>query len=257
MPIEAQPGVWTETLKNIFLPEFCRQCGVRLLTEENGFFCPTCWEFSPRIERPFCVRCGQPHRGRVGFGETRNFPCDPCRERGAPAYNRIYAPSRFDGPVAEAIRLFKFDAKRRLARPLGERMDHFARQEMECETYDAIVPVPLHKVRLRHRGFNQAALLACEILPAFPNAALDESLQRIRPTRVQSRLANEKERAANVVGAFAVPRESSFDGKRILLIDDVVTTGETVAECAAALKRAGAVRVDILCAALPGRDPAK
>jgi ComF family protein len=122
---------------------------------------------------------------------------------------------------------------------------------MECETYDAIVPVPLHKIRLRHRGFNQARLLAREILPAFLNATLDESLQRIRPTRVQSRLLNEKERAANVVGAFAVPHEQSFDKKTVLLIDDVVTTGETVAECATALRRAGAQRVDILCAALP------
>jgi ComF family protein len=246
-----------QTLKNIFLPEFCLQCGVRLLTEENGFFCPTCWEFSPRIERPFCIQCGQPHQGRVGFGETRNFPCDPCRQNKPPAYTRIYSPARFDGPVAEAIRLFKFNGKPRLARPLGENMVTFAHQEMECETYDAIVPVPLHKIRLRHRGFNQAHLLASEILPAFPNATLDESLQRIRPTRVQSRLLNEQERAANVVGAFAVPREQSFDAKTILLIDDVVTTGETVAECATALRRAGARRVDILCAALPSRDPTK
>ncbi|HJP34981.1 MAG TPA: ComF family protein [Gammaproteobacteria bacterium] len=251
------PNIWIQTLKNLFLPEFCRECGVRLLTEENGFFCPTCWEFSPRIERPFCIRCGQPHRERIGFGETHNFPCKYCRETKAPAYTRIFAPALFDGPVAEAIRLLKFNGKRRLARPLGERMDAFARQELDCETYDAVVPVPLHKVRLRHRGFNQAALLAPEIWPAFPNATLDESLLRIRPTRVQSRLANEKERTANVVGAFAVPRQSSFDRKKILLIDDVVTTGETVAECAAALRRAGAKRVDILCAALPARAPAK
>ena len=96
-----------------------------------------------------------------------------------------------------------------------------------------------------------STLLAREVLPYFPGARLNESLRRIRPTRVQSKLADRKERLSNVVGAFAVDLSESFDGRTVLLIDDVVSTGGTVSECASALNRAGAARVDVLAAGLP------
>lgn len=240
---------WTLTLKNLLCPMFCRQCGVRLLTEENGYFCPTCWELSPRIVRPFCTICGRPHRGAVGFGTQSNFPCAACRARTRRPFRRVYGAALYEGPVGDAIKLLKFRDRQRLAKPLGDLMRAFAVREIDPDDYDCLVPVPLHKVRERARGFNQSRLLAHHILPLFPKARLDESLRRIRPTRVQSKARNRHERRANVVGAFAVEGDR-LAGKTVLLVDDVVTTGVTTAECAAALKRAGVATVDVFAAAL-------
>ena len=239
---------WLLTLKNVFLPIFCKECGVRLETEENKFFCPDCWEGSPRIERPFCSRCGKPHPPQVGLGGAANFPCADCREKPNKYIGRIYGAAYYDGAVARAVKLLKFQDREGLAEPLAELAAAFAADEMDAGAYDVIVPVPLHKVRERARGFNQSRLLATHLLSAFPKAALDESLERIRPTRTQSRL-EATERLANVRGAFAV-RGEGCAGKKVLLVDDVVTSSGTVTECARVLRRAGAAEVDVLAAAL-------
>lgn len=243
---------WALTLKNLFLPIFCQVCGARLLTEDNGYFCPTCWEISPRVKRPFCTVCGRPHKGAVGFTTQSNFPCADCRAlspRRRP-YRRIYGAAHYDGAVEEAIKLFKFHGKARLAGPLAELMAEFARRELDLEEYDYLVPVPLHRVRERDRGYNQARLLARRLLPEFPRAELDESLRRVRPTRTQSRLTNPDERRRNVAGAFALEGGPGFKGKKLLLVDDVITTAGTVSECAAVLRRAGAEAVDVFAVAL-------
>ncbi len=249
-------GEWGLTLRNLFLPTFCKACGRRLLTEENGFFCPTCWEMGPRIVRPFCTKCGRPHTGAVGLGTRSNFPCGLCLSAKPDGpIRRVFGAARYDGVYEQAVKLFKFQARQRLATPLGELMADFARQELDCETYDCLVPVPLHRVRRRERGYNQSQLLAEEILPAFPNAALDESLARIRPTRVQSRLKIEAERRANIRGAFAVLEGARLQGKTVLLVDDVVTSTGTVLECARVLCGAGADVVDVLAVTLAVSPP--
>lgn len=175
-------------------------------------------------------------------------------KRNAPKYRRIFGAALYADAVELAVKLFKFYDKRRLARPLANRMIRFVGEEMDAESYAYIVPVPLHRVRLRARGYNQAEMLSERLLDVFPNARLELGLRRIRPTQVQSRLADDKMRKANIRGAFAVDREVVFNQDRILLIDDVVTTGHTVSECAAALKRAGAGEIDVLCAALAARN---
>ncbi|MBN2307762.1 MAG: ComF family protein [Candidatus Hydrogenedentes bacterium] len=249
-------GDWTLALKNLFLPEFCTMCGRRLLTEENGFFCPDCWELSPRIERPFCPICGRPHPAVVGVRSERMFPCAACSTRlEAPPYRRILGAACFEGAVAEAIKLFKFQGKTRLARPLGALMAEAAGRELDCAAYDYLVPVPLHRVRERARGFNQSRLLARAVAPAFPNGRLDESLRRLRPTRVQSLIADETERRANVAGAFALVNGEHLEGATILLVDDVTTSAGTVSECADALRCGGAHAVDVLVAGLAVRAP--
>ena len=255
--VSTSPGVseWSLTLKNLFFPIFCQQCGLRLLTDENGYFCPTCWEGSPRIERPFCPICGKPHRAGVGLGTRSNFRCGPCSTAAKPKpYDRVLGAARYGAAVRMAIKLFKFHDKPRLCRPLGELMREQAELELECGRYDCLVPVPLHRVRRRERGFNQSELLAREILPAFPNAALDRSLARLRPTYVQSRLQTEKERRDSVRGAFGLIDGAMLKGKAVLLIDDVVTTGATIQECATVLKKSGASIVDVLAAALAVPD---
>lgn len=244
-------GDWALTLKNLFLPIFCRECGCPLLTEENGAFCPACWARPERIRRPFCTGCGRPHRERIGFGVTDNFLCADCRSSGSRPYRYAFAACDYDGAIAEAVKLLKFSDRQRLAGPLAEEAIQFIEREVNPSMYDALVPVPLHRVRQRWRGFNQAELLAERMSAAFPNARIDRSLRRIRPTRTQSRLDGTQARRENVRGAFAVDREVSFKGETVLLIDDVMTTGGTVAECARALERAGAATVDVLAVAVP------
>jgi ComF family protein len=253
VPLRASAAPWLRTLKGLIFPIFCKECGVRLHTEENGFFCPACWERSPRIERPFCTGCGRPHQQMVGLGARGNFPCAQCRAKPNRHIRRTFAPAIYDGAVAEAIKLLKFGGRERLAGPLSEMLVEFAQAEMEPEAYDLLVPVPLHKVRQRARGFNQSKLLAEQILPIFPTAVIDESLKRIRPTRTQSKLQG-TDRHSNVRGAFAVFGDTC-KGKTILLVDDVVTTTGTVTECARALRRAGAGAVDVLAVALAAKLP--
>ncbi|HUW60503.1 MAG TPA: double zinc ribbon domain-containing protein [Candidatus Bathyarchaeia archaeon] len=240
---------WVLTLRNVLLPMFCRQCGERILTEENMCFCPACWQQSPRVTRPFCTICGRPHTGAVGFGTASNFPCADCRATQARPFRRMYGAALYQDAVQEAIKLFKFNDRRKLAKPLGAIMADFAQAEIPLDEYHLIVPVPLHRVRRRARGFNQSELLARELLPIFPNARLDLSLYRIRPTRVQSLTATLAQRKANIIGAFAVQGDV-LKGKTVLLIDDVVTTGVTTGECARAMARAGAANVDVFAAAL-------
>ena len=238
---------WTLAVKNLLLPMYCRACGTRLLTEANGFFCPDCWESSVRIERPFCSLCGKPHQRMIGLGALSNYPCKECRERPNRHVQRIWGAAQYDGAVGAAIRLYKFKSKSRLAQPLAELMIAFAEVEMDFSQYDCITPVPLYPTRLRERGFNQSLLLARALSDAF-GVETGQSLARIRPTRAQSRLKTE-ERAMNVRGAFAVT-DDALKGKRVLLIDDVITTGGTITECARAMKRAGAKSVEAFAAAL-------
>ena len=243
---------WVLTFKNLFLPVFCKQCGRRLLTEENLYFCPTCWEMSPRIRRPLCLRCGRPHPKGVGFMADRAFLCGPCASgRTDWAFRRVVAEAHYADAVGEAIRLFKFYEKRSLVGPLANLMAEAVERELDPEEYDLLVPVPLHRVRERSRGYNQSLLLAKELAPLFPRAVVDTSLARIRPTRTQSRLRSPRSRRDNVRGAFAVLGEAGhLNGRTALLIDDVVTTHGTVAECTLALLRAGVASVDVLAAAL-------
>lgn len=246
---------WLLTLKNLLMPIFCHWCGRRLLTEENGYFCPKCWEMSPRIRRPFCSVCGQPHAGAIGFATQSNFPCHLCRAARPRPWRRIFGAAYYQDAIAEGIKLFKFHDRARLAPILAEVMADFAAQEMMDAKPDYLVPVPLHRVRKRDRGYNQSLFLAKELLAIFPEAKVDESLRRLRPTRVQSRLKEEALRRANIRGAFAVLGGVHLAGASVLLIDDVVTTSGTVSECARALKRAGVRQVDVFATALAITTP--
>lgn len=240
-------SLWHTTVELIY-PQFCKQCGERLFDLENGYFCASCWERVPRVESPYCLHCGRPHPERHGFAVVENYPCAECRESPNPHINTIRAALTYADAVELAVKLLKFHGRQRVAKVLAEAMRDFARENMDTAAVTHLVPVPLHPVRQRERGFNQSALLARAVWPAFENAILDEQLRRIRPTMTQSRLRSEA-RHGNVKGAFAYLGED-LCGARVVLIDDVVTTAGTVTECARILKRAGAARVDVLAAAL-------
>lgn len=151
-------------------------------------------------------------------------------------------------PVDRLVLDFKFAAKRHLAKDFADAMETAARRWYDVPSIDAIVPVPLHRNRLALRGYNQSVLLAEELAARFDRMLLLNAIARVRDTEHQSRCTG-AQRIKNVAGAFKVVRPEAIRGRAILLVDDVSTTGATVAECSAALKDAGAYKVFILLAA--------
>ena len=238
----------TWAFKNLLFPAFCRRCDARILTEENLYYCPQCWSEIRLIERPYCSVCGKPHDKAAGFTERDNFPCADCATIKRRPYGRMYAATVYDDLVKEAILLFKYGSRELLVGPLGSLMIEFAEREVDFEQYDAVVPVPLHRVRQRERGFNQAEELARCLTERFSDVRVRNGLLRIRDTRQQTRLTG-VERRRNIKGAFALHQEMDCREKTVLLVDDVITTGATAEECARTLRRGGAKTVDVLAVA--------
>jgi len=150
---------------------------------------------------------------------------------------RAVAP--YEGVARIIIERLKYNYREEYAPWLAERMLDVARNAFECVAFDAVVPVPLHRTRLRERGFNQSELLARPIAKALQVSLASSVLKRVRNTPSQTRL-NKRERAENILDAFVVPNSHAVHGKVLLLIDDVYTTGATLNECARVLQTAGA-----------------
>lgn len=209
---------------------------------------------------PICRVCGLPVGQALGAGPDSAFgpaassspPADPgtgrwcgaCRARPVVyAYARAAAP--FGEVMREALHALKFGKRRAVARPLGDLLAEAGSACPAARRADLLVPVPLHRDRERERGFNQAALLADRLARAWEMPVAPTVLVRTTPTLPQSGLGRE-ERRRNVRGAFAVARPRRVTGRRVVLVDDVMTTGATAEACAVALRRAGAVEVGVL-----------
>lgn len=169
--------------------------------------------------------------------------CALCRN-GLRGFDAAYCFGSYEGILREWIHLYKYGRVKTMAQPLG---DLLAEAVPSGEPFDAIVPVPLHWLRRWRRGFNQSELLARGLarrlrIPMLP------ALRRTRATGIQAGLSNTARRR-NVARAFRCRRAGAVAGKRVLLIDDVMTTGSTAAACALALKRAGAARVVLVTVA--------
>jgi competence protein ComFC len=186
-----------------------------------------------------------------------NGRCALCR-LGMTGYDAVYSYGSYEGTLRTLVHLYKFEKIHTLAKPLAGFM---ARVLPRQERFDVVVPVPLHWRRRWQRGFNQSELLAREIARRW-NAPVVKAVHRLKPTSPQSGLTNAKRRA-NVAGAFGTsPRWSIWparreprrlEGARVLLVDDVLTTGATAAACARLLKRAGAKHVAVLTVARTDR----
>lgn len=216
-----------------------------------GLFCAECMEEIRLIRSPKCSVCGVPF---WGDGETDHV-CGNCEIRPRP-FVSAEALGVYDGPLRSAVHALKYDGKLRVARILGKALYRYFTASRLKHTVDVIVPVPLHPVRLRQRGFNQSILLirgwnkwlARDEEGGVGQVIRMEALRRIRNTRPQMSLGR-KERQTNIIGAFDVHPRVSVEGQRVLLVDDVLTTGATVAECATVLLKAGAAKVDVLTVA--------
>jgi ComF family protein len=202
--------------------------------------CPTCWTHVGFIERPYCERLGTPFPNDAG-GPLLS----PAAIASPPAFDRARAAARYSDVARDLTHLLKYGDRLDLARPLGRWMAR-AGAELLADS-DALVPVPLHWTRLWQRRFNQSAMLARAISEIVHVPVADHVLARTRATVPQVGLAR-SERSRNVQGAFAVPKERRIEvkGRKLVVIDDVLTSGATASACANVLRRAGATRVDVL-----------
>jgi ComF family protein len=173
--------------------------------------------------------------------------CALCRS-GLRAFDAAYSFGSYGGTLRELIHLLKYSKMRPLAKPLGGLL---LRTMPRDEAFDSIVPVPLHWRREWERGFNQSEVLALE-LSRTTGLPVHRSLRRVKSTAAQAGLSNSGRRR-NVAQAFLCRRADAVKGKRILLVDDVMTTGSTATACARALKSAGAARVSLLTVARADR----
>lgn len=238
-------------LKNFFFPAFCRKCGVRILTEENLYFCEPCWSTIELVEGPKCPRCGRPHARRVGFEPIDNFVCSECSAQKL-WVESTHVAGMFAGVLRDAIHLLKYQKKRLVAEPLARLLRERVLAQIGLTTYDAVVPVPLHRNRLKQRGYNQSELIATHLCRQPLGIQLLPALKRVKDTPSFSMLGAQ-ERHRQIQKAFQLLPDVSVKKKRILLIDDVVTTGATSNECARVLRRAGAKSVDVIAVAVARR----
>ncbi|MFZ0723225.1 MAG: ComF family protein, partial [Xanthobacteraceae bacterium] len=223
------------TALDLALPPLCPACREPV---EGQALCPACWSKLSFITRPYCERLGIPFVYDPGPGIlSMEAIADP------PAYQRARAAVRFDEISRALVHALKYSDRLDLAPMMGRWVSH-AWRELLAEA-DALVPVPLHWRRLWARRFNQSAMLAAAISAESGVPIATGVLKRVKPTAQQVGLSR-TERAANVQGAFRVPPEArgAAAGRRLVLVDDVLTSGATVEGCARALLRAGAANVD-------------
>ncbi|MBI5854000.1 MAG: ComF family protein [Nitrospirae bacterium] len=223
------------TLSHILLPVRCASCDRPLAGDPVPFFCRTCWAQLKPISGPECARCGRPFASPISTQYSPGLVCADCR-RHPPAYARAWSCYRYEPPLQDAIQLLKYQRKVALASPLAAL---FAHRPVQPSAFDLIMPVPLHADRLREREFNQALLLADRLATALNLPLSYDHLIRTKATAPQSEL-NRAARLQNLRRTFAVRAPDDIQGKRILLVDDVFTTGTTVNECAKVLRKAGA-----------------
>lgn len=226
-------------IADLAYPPCCLAC--KAAVDAAGSLCPSCWVAMPFIERPFCERLGTPFAQDLGPGLL-----SPAATSDPPVFARARAVTTYDeGPARQLVQRLKYADRLDLAPAMARWMAR-AGAELTAES-DLVIPVPLHRFRLWSRRFNQAALLAHGVArqAGLPYAPL--ALRRVKRTRPQVGLTRDA-RAANVQGAFKVPPDAApqLAGARILLIDDVLTSGATLNAASRVLLRAGAARVDVL-----------
>jgi ComF family protein len=243
--------------------------------------CERCWDSIAWLRPPWCAVCGNPFTvfpdlaaacapipeasaptqepsaptQKAGAAIQEAYRrreatdlCGACRTR-PPLFAYVRSGARYEGALRDALHAFKFSRKVALASPLSAvLLTALEHPGAVPRPVDIVVPVPLHRLRERERGFNQASLLARPVARSLDSALGERVLRRVRATAVQADLSG-AERAANVRGAFALREGDAVRGRHVAVVDDVLTTGATVIECARMLRAGGAASVGILTVA--------
>jgi ComF family protein len=227
---------------DLLFPPLCHVCRRFIPTAAELHICPACREGMPPIAAPLCPVCGIPFAGAGS-----DHLCGRC-STSPPAFDLARAALVYEGAARDLIHAFKYNNKTHLRRPLALLTLELLSEFMRSRNSDLIMPVPLHAKKLSSRGFNQALLLG-ELFSRQLTIPLDRhTLRRIRWTEPQVNLLAQ-DRWANVKGAFGVHEAARVKGRRVLLVDDVLTTGSTVDECGRVLKAAGARAVTVITVA--------
>lgn len=224
-----------ETAVVFLYPARCRVCEEFLGVTSMPYICAHCWRDMQFLEPPWCDICGTP--GVDGL-------CDACAIS-PPRYGKLRSIAFYHTTLQQAIHLFKFKKKKVFAHHLIQLINAHIPSDCSLAAYDFVLPIPIHKKRLRERGFNQATLLADGIAKVAGVPVLTDALVRKRHTVAQSSL-DSTARQQNIVGAFEVRNPDIISGKRLLVIDDVFTTGATIREAVSELWAADPAEIDVL-----------
>lgn len=231
-------GKFFQALLNIVYPAQCLICQNKLNATSIGtLLCQNCWSAIKKNPPPFCVRCGR----HLEIAQT-DEGCPGCKRRDY-SFDRAIAPCIYEGVLKELIHRFKYNGQECLGELLAGLMTGFIKEyNLNLGEFDFVVPVPLHRRKLREREFNQAELLARPLAKEFNLVLSKEILIRQRDTATQTELS-EDARWRNVRACFLVNPQINLKDKNILLIDDLLTTGATCSEAAAVIKKAGGRKV--------------
>jgi competence protein ComFC len=230
-----------ETLASLLYPPHCAGCREPL--SQNDLLCDACKKSPARIKPPFCRTCSQPFDGAID-GE---FTCANCHNRHF-HFECAVSVFRSRGVIRDLLHRFKYQQEFHLRLPLADwLMQSLHDARIENQPYDSFVPVPLHSARQREREYNQAEVLAA-IASERTGRPMIRALKRIRYTPTQTRF-DRAERMENLRNAFEMRKTADVQGKHLLVVDDVLTTGSTVDECARILKKAGAASIRVITVA--------
>lgn len=235
------PGLWLRQelagLLEIFLPPICPLCGKSQTIAQRGSFCTDCIAGMTPLTSPCCPRCALPYPTAAGSDHL----CEECLRR-PPPFLWSAAAGIYEGELRRAIHRFKFDGVLHLDRALADLLLFAIHAPLDDFAPALLVPVPLHPARLRQRSFNQALLVARHLGRRCRIAVAPRLLRRVRATPPQQGLSAE-ERRHNLRQAFVLSKPLA--GERVLLIDDVMTTGATARACAQVLCEGGASAVAV------------
>ena len=223
---------------NLIFPKSCLVCNIKLINTPEILLCNPCLEKIQLIEKPFCSICGKPFLNAAGD----NHLCSVCLKTNW-HFSKAQAVFVYREPITKVVHNFKYHRSTSCLSTFAAFKKSRASPK-DVAGIDLVVPVPLHRKRLRQRGFNQAQVLAACLFPNQKHRINPHILMRTIDTPLQTNLSG-KERRRNLKKAFSVTNSAAVKGKKIMLVDDVFTTGSTVNECARMLRNAGAADVQV------------
>jgi ComF family protein len=232
-------SAFRSALSDLFFPPICSFCGSPDV-DSGVNICPDCLESVRKLGEPLCQQCGLP-LPETAPGELF---CGECLIT-SPAYDRARYGVKYKGAVQDAIKSLKYGGALHAAAALSELLIEAFHRHYAAAEFDLILPVPIHRKKLRERGFNQVVVLAERLSRSVGIPLNRTSFVKSLDTPPQASLPRQ-ERLRNLRGSFRVARKDAINNKRILLVDDVATTGSTIREAAWTIKKAGGARIDAL-----------